>query len=155
VSVSEAGPALREIVYYAQDCLATPLCDHSREHCADTRPKKSSPRALAGPMSPRGVPRWSGGPRGAILVEEEVAELLRELKALEDQGLGLAEALGALTSGEGSPTEGQDGATVAQGAPRTAEVAWDELRRDLLIWRTWAIAATLGLVVALTLWGLR
>jgi len=104
-------------------------------------------------------PRLNGqvhrGPRGAILVEEEVAELLRELKALEDQGLGLAEALGALTSGEGSPTEGQDGATVAQGAPRTAEVAWDELRRDLLIWRTWAIAATLGLVVALTLWGLR
>ena len=104
-------------------------------------------------------PRLNGqvhrGPRGAILVEEEVAELLRELKALEDQGLGLAEALGALTSGEGSPTEGQGGATVAQGAPRTAEVAWDELRRDLLIWRTWAIAATLGLVVALTLWGLR
>ena len=104
-------------------------------------------------------PRLNGqvhrGPRGAILVEEEVAELLRELKALEDQGLGLAEALGALTNGEGSPTEGQDGATVAQGAPRTAEVAWDELRRDLLIWRTWAIAATLGLVVALTLWGLR
>jgi len=104
-------------------------------------------------------PRLNGqvhrGPRGAILVEEEVAKLLRELKALEDQGLGLAEALGALTSGEGSPTEGQDGATVAQGAPRTAEVAWDELRRDLLIWRTWAIAATLGLVLALTLWGLR
>ena len=104
-------------------------------------------------------PRLNGqvhrGPRGAILVEEKVAELLRELKALEDQGLGLAEALGALTSGEGSPTEGQGGATVAQGAPRTAEVAWDELRRDLLIWRTWAIAATLGLVVVLTLWGLR
>jgi len=97
-------------------------------------------------------PRLNGqvhrGPRGAILVEEEVAELLRELKALEDQGLGLAEALGALTNGEGSPP-------VAQGGPRTAEVALDELRRDLLIWRTWAIAATLGLVLALTLWGLR
>jgi len=104
-------------------------------------------------------PRLNGqvhrGPRGAILVEEEVAELLRELKALEDQGLGLAEALGALTNGEGSPTEGQGGATVAQGAPETLKVALAELRRDLLVWRTWAIVATLGFIVVLALWSLR
>ena len=104
-------------------------------------------------------PRLNGqvhrGPRGAILVEEEVAELLRELKALEDQGLGLAEALGALTNGEGSPTEGQGGATVAQGAPETLKVALAELRRDLLVWRTWAIVATLGFIAVLALWSLR
>lgn len=104
-------------------------------------------------------PRLNGqvhrGPRGAILVEEEVAELLRELKALEDQGLGLAEALGALTNGEGSPTEGQGGATVAQGAPETLKVALAELHRDLLVWRTWAIVATLGFIVVLALWSLR
>ena len=108
-------------------------------------------------------PRLNGqvhrGPRGAILVEEEVAELLRELKALEDQGLGLAEALGVLTNGESSPTEGQGNANVGQDAPRTTKVtwdaAWDELRRDLLVWRTWAIVATLGLVLSLTFWALR
>ena len=104
-------------------------------------------------------PRLNGqvhrGPRGAILVEEEVVELLRELKALEDQGLGLAEALGALTNGEGSPMEGQGGATVAQGAPETLKVALAELRRDLLVWRTWAIVATLGFIVVLALWSLR
>ena len=84
-------------------------------------------------------PRLNGqvhrGPRGAILVGEEVANLLRELKALEDQGLGLTEALSALTNGKGSPTEERDSASMGQRVPKTAEVAWDELRRDLFIWR--------------------
>jgi len=104
-------------------------------------------------------PRLNGqvhrGPRGAILVEEEVAELLQELKALEDQGLGLAEALGVLTHNESSHMGGQGNTPVSQGTPRTVEPVWDELHWDLLIWRAWAILATLGLIVALILWNLK
>ena len=58
------------------------------------------------------------GAHGKLLVSERVAEILSELKALEDQGLGLSEALRALQLAPQSAPQDTEGAPECTPAPR-------------------------------------
>lgn len=80
------------------------------------------------------------GAHGKLLVSERVAELLSELKALEDQGLGLSEALRALQLAPQSAPQATEGAPERTPAPRnTIPVPVAVL---------WAIAVSCGLGAA-------
>ena len=78
------------------------------------------------------------GAHGKVLVSERVAEILTELKALEDQGLGLSEALRALQlAPQGAPED-------TEGAPERTPVPRGTISIPLVF--LWIVVVLLGVL---------